>query len=149
MNSRKKKYHQKSNKIYKEDVAIAVVKKDSLLGLCSIDYDKLAEKGKIGGTLFGFTTRVATCHKTENYKFRKDYQSYIDLINRMGYCKIFYKYKKDKHWQRVEVSDELYVLSREYISKKEMKKLRKEKIDQVDYKALEKKLGLKTWIEKN
>lgn len=67
----------------------------------------------------------------------------------MGYCKIFYKYKKDKHWQRVEVSDELYVLSREYISKKEMKKLRKEKIDQVDYKALEKKLGLKTWIEKN
>lgn len=103
------------------DTAIGIVKRDSLRGICRIEYDALAlQKNRIG-TLFGYTTRLDSYYQTESYQMNEEYQSYMDLINKKSYRKLFYKHKKDKREQQIEVIDELYIWEHEYVTKDEMK----------------------------
>ncbi len=112
-------------KLYINGVPTGICKQDSLTR--RVEYDALAlEGGKREGKLFGYTTRIEAFVQTEIYRRRADYQSYIDLLNHRDYRKIFYKYKKDKHEQLVEVTDELYVLSQAYVTAEEMKHALKE-----------------------
>ena len=60
-------------------------------------------------------------YQTEVYRNLNEYKSFIDLLCKKGYRKLFYRYKKDPKEQMVEVMDELYVLKGEYISSDRMK----------------------------
>ena len=112
-------------KLCMEGVPAGICKQDSLTR--RVEYDALAlEGGKREGKLFGYTTRIEAFVQTEIYRRRAEYQSYIDLLSHRDYRKIFYKYKKDKHEQLVEVTDELYVLSQAYVTSEEMKRALKE-----------------------
>ena len=86
-----------------------------------VEYDALATRKKKSGTLFGYTTRLENYFQTEVYLFRDGYQSYMDLLNRKDYRKLFYKHKDDLREQLIEVTDELYVLSHEYLTSDEAK----------------------------
>ena len=90
-----------------------------------VEYDVLATKKKTPKTLFGYTTRLENYYQTENYIYNTDYQSYMDLINRKSYRKLFFSHKKDTKEQMIEIFDELYVLEHEYITKDEMKQYKK------------------------
>lgn len=94
--------------------------------LFRVEYDALSTKEKKPRTLFGYTTRLENYYQTECYKYTSDYQSYIDLINRKDYRKLFYSHKKDTKEQMIEVFDELFVLEHEYVSKDKMKLYKKE-----------------------
>ena len=112
-------------KLCMDGVPAGVCKQDSLTR--RVEYDVLAQEGgKREGKLFGYTTRIEAFVQTEIYRRRAEYQSYIDLLSHRDYRKIFYKYKKDKHEQLVEVTDELYVLSQAYVTSEEMKRALKE-----------------------
>uniref|UniRef100_UPI003FEE38B5 hypothetical protein n=1 Tax=Phocaeicola sp. TaxID=2773926 RepID=UPI003FEE38B5 len=65
--------------------------------------------------------RIDTKRQAETYRYRKDYQSYMDLLDSKEYRKLFYSHKKDVREQLIEVMDELYVLEHEYLSTDEMK----------------------------
>lgn len=90
-----------------------------------MEYDVLATKKKTPKTLFGYTTRLENYYQTENYIYNPEYQSYMDLINRKNYRKLFFSHKKDIKEQMIEIIDELYVLEHEYITKDEMKQYKK------------------------
>lgn len=98
-----------------------VVVREPDRGLCRVEYDGLEGKGAQERSLFGYTMRIDTKRQTETYRYRKDYQSYMDLLDSKEYRKLFYRYKKDDREQLVEVMDELYVLEHEYLSTDEMK----------------------------
>lgn len=59
-----------------------------------MEYDVLATKGKKPKTLFGYTTRLENFYQTENYIYNSEYQSYMDLINRKSYRKLFLATRK-------------------------------------------------------
>ncbi len=143
---KKKKYHytDSTGLIYKKDIPMAVVSRDSLAKVCRIDYDSLAEDGgETSGTLFGYTTRCLKAVGTENYLLKaSSTPSYKDLINSSMYRMLYYKHKKDKGWQRCEVTDELYVLERELLTKEEMKEAMKRSFNPVESNAKIKELGL-------
>lgn len=103
------------------------VKSDTLQKLLRVEYDALSTKKKKVRTLFGYTTRLENYYQTECYKYTSDYHSYIDLINRKDYRKLFYSHKKDTKEQMIEVFDELFVLEHEYVSKDKMKLYKKER----------------------
>lgn len=107
----------------RNDVQAGAVRTDTTSGICLVTYDALEGLDEKKGTLFGYTTRLVDHYQTESYHYREDYQSYMDLINRKDYRKIFYKYKKGTAEQIVEVVDELYVLGTEYVSSQEMKEI--------------------------
>lgn len=107
----------------RKDVQAGVVRTDTANGICLVTYDALESRDEKKGTLFGYTTRLVDHYQTETYRYREGYQSYMDLVNRKDYRKIFYKYKKDTTEQMVEVIDELYVLGAEYIPTQEMKEI--------------------------
>ena len=107
-----------------------VIRLDTVQGILRVEYDALATKEKKPKTLFGYTTRLENFYQTENYIYKSEYQSYMDLINRKNYRKLFFSHKKEPKEQMIEVFDELYVLEHKYISKDEMrqyKKVRKSK----------------------
>ncbi len=142
----KKKYDyaDSTGLIYKKDIPMAVVSRDSLAKVCRIDYDNLAEYGgEKSITLFGYTTRLVKVLGTENFLIKQSSTpSYKDLINSSKYRMIYYKHKKDKHWQRCEITDELYVLERELLSKEEMKEALKKTFNPAESNAKIKELGL-------
>lgn len=108
--------------LWRDEARVGVVKKDTANHLCTVAYDALENKGERKGTLFGYTTRLVDNYQTEVYKDAGDvYKSYIDLICKRGYRKLFYKHKKDAKEQMVEVVDELYVLNGECVSADRMK----------------------------
>lgn len=107
----------------RNDIQAGAVRTDTTSGICLVAYDVLEGRDEKKETLFGYTTRLVDHYQTETYRYREDYQSYMDLINRKDYRKIFYKYKKDTAEQIVEVVDELYVLGAEYVSAQEMKEI--------------------------
>ena len=94
---------------------------DTIQKVLRVEYDVLATKGKKPKTLFDYTTRLENFYQTENYIYNSGYQSYMDLINRKGYRKLFFSHKKDPKEQMIEIFDELYVLEHKYITKDEMK----------------------------
>lgn len=110
--------------LYRDETQVGVVKRDTVNGVCTVTYDALENKGEKKGTLFGYTTRLVDNYQTEVYKDEGDaYKSYIDLICKRGYRKLFYKHKKDAKEQMIEVVDELYVLKGECVSADRMKEL--------------------------
>lgn len=94
---------------------------DTIQKVLRVEYDVLATKGKKPKTLFGYTTRLENYYQTENYIYDSEYQSYMDLINRKNYRKLFFSHKNDHKEQMIEIFDELYVQEHEYITKDEMK----------------------------
>lgn len=98
---------------------------DTIQKVLRVEYDVLATKGKKPKTLFGYTTRLENFYQTENYIYNSEYQSYMDLINRKSYRKLFFSHKKDSKEQMIEIFDELYVLEHNYITKDEMKQYKK------------------------
>lgn len=98
-----------------------VVVREPDRGLCRVEYDGLEGKGAQERSLFGYTMRIDTKRQAETYRYRKDYQSYMDLLDSKEYRKLFYSHKKDVREQLIEVMDELYVLEHEYLSTDEMK----------------------------
>ena len=94
---------------------------DTMQRVLRVEYDVLTTKKKTPKTLFGYTTRLENYYQTENYIYNPEYQSYMDLINRKSYRKLFFSHKKDTKEQMIEIFDELYVLEHEYITKDEMK----------------------------
>lgn len=102
--------------LYRNGVYGGIVKRDADNKTCLITYDVLSGMKEKTASLFGYTTRLDCFLQTETYRYKEDFQSYVDLINRKWYRKIFYKYKKDEKEQMVEVFDELYVLAGEYVS---------------------------------
>ncbi len=98
---------------------------DTIQKVLRVEYDVLATKGKNPKTLFGYTTRLENFYQTENYIYNSEYQSYMDLINRKSYRKLFFSHKKDSKEQMIEIFDELYVLEHKYITKDEMKQYKK------------------------
>lgn len=109
------------SRLYLNGTIGGAVRLDTIRELLRIEYDALATKEKKTKTLFGYTTRLENYYQTENYKYNPDYQSYIDLINKKDYRKLFYKHKSDSKEQLVEVFDELYVLEHKYITRNEIK----------------------------
>lgn len=110
--------------LYRDETRVGVVKRDTANGVCTVAYDALENKGEKKGTLFGYTTRLVDNYQTEVYKEAGDaYKSYVDLICKRGYRKLFYKHKKDAKEQMIEVVDELYVLKGECVSADRMKEL--------------------------
>ena len=110
--------------LYRDETRVGVVKRDTTNGVCTVAYDALENKGEKKGTLFGYTTRLVDNYQTEVYKDAGDaYKSYVDLICKRGYRKLFYKHKKDAKEQMIEVVDELYVLKGECVSADRMKEL--------------------------
>lgn len=101
------------------------IRLDTTNWVLRVEYDVLAADDKKPKTLFGYTTRLENYYHTENYIYRPEYQSYMDLINRKNYRKLFFSHKKDPKEQMIEVFDELYVLEHEYVSKNEMKQYKK------------------------
>ena len=98
---------------------------DTMQRVLRVEYDVLTTKKKTPKTLFGYTTRLENYYQTENYIYNPEYQSYMDLINRKSYRKLFFSHKKDAKEQMIEIFDELYVLDHEYITKDEMKQYKK------------------------
>lgn len=98
---------------------------DTIQKVLRVEYDILATKGKKPKTLFGYTTRLENYYQTENYIYNPKYLSYMDLINRKNYRKLFFSHKKDRKEQMIEVFDELYILEHKYITKDEMKQYKK------------------------
>ena len=94
---------------------------DTIQKVLRVEYDVLATKGKKPKTLFGYTTRLENYYQTENYIYDSEYQSYMDLMNRKNYRKLFFSHKNDHKEQMIEIFDELYVQEHEYITKDEMK----------------------------
>ncbi len=143
---KKKKYNyaDSTGLIYKKDIPMAVVSRDSLAKVCRINYDNLAEYGgERNSTLFGYTTRLVKVLGAENFLIKQSSTpSYKDLINSSMYRMIYYKHKKDKYWQRCEVTDELYVLERQLLSKEEMKEAMKRPFNPAESNAKIKELGL-------
>lgn len=109
--------------LYRDGAKVGVIKEDTVNGVCAVTYDALENKGEKKGSLFGYTTRLVYNYQTEVYKDASEYKSYIDLICKRGYRKLFYKHKKDAKEQMIEVVDELYVLKGECVSADEMKVL--------------------------
>ena len=103
------------------EVVGGAIRIDTIQRVLRVEYDVLATKKKTPKTLFGYTTRLEKYYQTENYIYNTDYQSYMDLINRKSYRKLFFSHKKDTKEQMIEIFDELYVLEHEYITKDEMK----------------------------
>ena len=101
------------------------IKIDTMQRVLRVEYDVLTTKKKTPKTLFGYTTRLENYYQTENYIYNPEYQSYMDLINRKSYRKLFFSHKKDAKEQMIEIFDELYVLDHEYITKDEMKQYKK------------------------
>ncbi len=134
----KKKYdfNDSTGLLYKKNIEMGLVSRDSLRKVCRIDYDNLAEYGgEKSTTLFGYTTRLVKVLGTETFLLKSSTPSYKDLVNRLQYRMIYYKHKKDEHWQRCEMTDELYVLDRALLTKEEMKEESKNPIDLAPYKA--------------
>ena len=98
---------------------------DTIQRVLRVEYNVLSTKKKTPKTLFGYTTRFENYYQTENYIYNPGYQSYMDLINRKSYRKLFFSHKKDTKEQMIEIFDELYVLEHEYITKDEMKLYKK------------------------
>ena len=98
---------------------------DTARGVLRVEYDALAAKRNKPKTLFGYRVRLENHYQTESYVYRPERQSYMDLINRQSYRKLFFSHKKDPGEQMVEIFDELYVLKREYMTKDEMKSYKK------------------------
>ena len=98
---------------------------DTIQKVLRVEYDVLATKGKKPKTLFGYTTHLENFYQTENYIYNSEYQSYMDLINRKSYRKLFFSHKKNSKEQMIEIFDELYVLEHKYITKDEMKQYKK------------------------
>lgn len=109
--------------LYRDGAKVGVIKEDTVNGVCAVTYDALENKGEKKGSLFGYMTRLVYNYQTEVYKDASEYKSYIDLICKRGYRKLFYKHKKDAKEQMIEVVDELYVLKGECVSADEMKVL--------------------------
>ena len=109
------------NPLFVDHIQVGVVKMDTAKKVFRVEYDALATRKKKSGTLFGYTTRLENYFQTEVYLFREGYQSYMDLLNRKDYRKLFYKHKDDLREQLIEVTDELYVLSHEYLTSDEAK----------------------------
>lgn len=107
----------------RKDVQAGTVRTDTANHICFVTYDALESQVEKKGTLFGYTTRLVDHYQSETYRYRKGYQSYVDLINCKDYRKIFYKHKKDAREQMVEVIDELYVLESEFVTAQEMKEI--------------------------
>lgn len=101
------------------------IRMDTIQKVLRVEYDVLATKGKKPKTLFGYTTHLESFYQTENYIYNSEYQSYMDLINRKSYRKLFFSHKKDPKEQMIEIFDELYVLEHKYITKDEMKQYKK------------------------
>ncbi|WP_346699790.1 hypothetical protein [uncultured Alistipes sp.] len=98
---------------------------DTIQRVLRVEYNVLSTKKKTPKTLFGYTTRFENYYQTENYIYNPGYQSYMDLINRKNYRKLFFSHKKDTKEQMIEIFDELYVLEHEYITKDEIKQYKK------------------------
>ena len=96
---------------------------DTIQRVLRVEYNVLSTKKKTPKTLFGYTTRFENYYQTENYIYNPGYQSYMDLINRKNYRKLFFSHKKDTKEQMIEIFDELYVL--EHITKDEIKQYKK------------------------
>lgn len=109
--------------LYRNGAKVGVIKEDTVNGVCAVTYDALENKGEKKGSLFGYTTRLVYNYQTEVYKDASEYKSYIDLICKRGYRKLFYNHKKDPKEQMVEVVDELYVLRGECVSSGEMEEM--------------------------
>jgi len=107
------------------DVVGGAIRLDTIQKVLRVEYDALATKEKKTKTLFGYTTHLEQYYQTENYIYKSGYQSYMDLINRKDYRKLFFSHKKEAGEQMIEVFDELYVLGHRYISKDEMKQYKK------------------------
>lgn len=107
------------------EVVGGAIRIDTIQRVLRVEYDVLATKKKTPKTLFGYTTRLENYYQTENYIYNPEYQSYMDLINRKNYRKLFFSHKKDIKEQMIEIIDELYVLEHEYITKDEMKLYKK------------------------
>ena len=107
------------------EVVGGAIRIDTIQRVLRVEYDVLATKKKTPKTLFGYTTRLENYYQTENYIYNPEYQSYMDLINRKNYRKLFFSHKKDIKEQMIEIIDELYVLEHEYITKDEMKQYKK------------------------
>lgn len=98
---------------------------DTIQRVLRVEYNVLSTKKKTPKILFGYTTRFENYYQTENYIYNPGYQSYMDLINRKNYRKLFFSHKKDTKEQMIEIFDELYVLEHEYITKDEIKQYKK------------------------
>lgn len=107
------------------EIVGGVTRLDTVQGVLRVEYDVLATKEKKPKTLFGYTTRLENFYQTESYIYKPGYQSYMDLINRKNYRKLFFSHKKDSKEQMIEIFDELYVLEHKYISKDELKQYKK------------------------
>ena len=107
------------------EIVGGVTRLDTVQGVLRVEYDVLATKEKKPKTLFGYTTRLESFYQSENYIYKPGYQSYMDLINRKNYRKLFFSHKKDSKEQMIEIFDELYVLEHKYISKDELKQYKK------------------------
>lgn len=111
--------------LHLNDIVGGAIKIDTIQKVLRVEYDVLATKGKKPKTLFGYTTRLENFYQTENYIYNSEYQSYLDLINRKSYRKLFFSHEKDSKEQMIEIIDELYVLEHKYITKDEMKQYKK------------------------
>ncbi len=132
-----------TGKISKDDIEVAIESIDNFRKIRSVSYDALAERGGEKVTsLFGFKTILSKHLLTENYVLNDD-KSYLNLLNSMRYRLLYYKHKKDPYLQRVELNDELYVLSKVYVSKNKMKQELRDSTNIIKIQEVEDYLAIK------
>lgn len=94
--------------------------------------------GASESTLFGYTVLLAEHLLSEVYRMREAYVSFMDLLAQKRYRKLFYGHKKDRLRQMVEVTDELFILEREYVTRQQMKQqMKSDKDPALDCSACE------------
>lgn len=110
--------------IVQEGKAVGCITPDTSAHTLRIDYDVLGGVPH-EGRLFGYTTRLENHIKTETYSYDGTLPTCADLTGRRSYRKLQYSHKKDTCRQRVEVTDELFVLERRMLPAREAKSLAK------------------------
>ncbi len=114
---------------YDEDLAHSPLRRDNLQGgmvvtdtvrgIRLVKSDWLAGERIRKIRFLGMSLHINDLLLTESYRYRKGYQSFLDMLNWQEYFNASIKYKKFS--ARFETMRELYVLDREYLSADEMK----------------------------
>ena len=106
-----------------------MVRTDSVHSTKRVEADWLAGKGQKSHTLFGYTSTLVNSYTTEVYRMQPDFQSFMDLMYRKDYRRLYYKHKKDEKPKMLDLVYEIYVTEAEYVSKDQVKGLKKENLN--------------------
>lgn len=113
-------------KIKKDTIVIGKIVVDKLKDKVHIGVDLLAPRNEEVHSLFGYTSRIVNIQVSEDYR-ASQYQglSKGDIACRKEYRRLFFKHKKEKEPTQIDVIHEFFVISKNYMSKAEVKSFKR------------------------